>query len=79
MIAMITQYGQFGFSAGDSFGTTFEPPVFAEGFKMQSDWDTRFHQYENSYNDRAFYSLACVLNPASCPVNFADQITDSHR
>ena len=80
MIAMISQYGQFGFSAGDTFGTTFESPVFSEGFEMKPDWDTRFHQYENSYNDRAYYSLACVLNPdASCPVNFADQITEGHR
>ena len=77
MIAMLTQYGQFEFGAGDQFGTTAKPPVFTE-YKMAPDWDTRFHQYERFYNDRARYSLACVLNPEACPVNFADQLSKGH-
>jgi len=79
LIALLMEHGQFGFSSGEDVGSTFEPPVtIREDFRMASDWDTRFHQYEDHYNDRADYSLACVLSD-SCPVNFKDQISDSHK
>jgi hypothetical protein len=48
-------------------------PIYSDKFKQEMDWDTRFHQYERNYNDRAFYSTACVLN-GDCPVNFKDQV-----
>lgn len=43
-------------------------------FQTASDWDRRFHQYERQYNDRAYYSLACVLD-GDCPVDFKAQLT----
>jgi hypothetical protein len=49
------------------------PQVQSE-FKQAADWDRRFHQYYENYNDRAYYSLACVLD-GDCPVNFRDQLT----
>jgi hypothetical protein len=54
-------------------GSTFLPPKQA-GFATAVDSGSRMHQYEEHFNDRARYSLACVLD-GSCPVNFRDQIT----
>jgi hypothetical protein len=67
--------GFFGASpaGGIPLGSTFLPPQQA-GFATAVDSGTRMHQYEEHYNDRAHYSLACVLD-GSCPVNFKDQIT----
>jgi hypothetical protein len=46
----------------------------ASEFSTAKDWARRFHQYERQYNDRALYSLACVLD-GDCPVDFKSQIT----
>uniref|UniRef100_A0A7S2LHS3 GH16 domain-containing protein n=2 Tax=Leptocylindrus danicus TaxID=163516 RepID=A0A7S2LHS3_9STRA len=46
------------------------------GFETAEDWDTRFHQYEENYNDRAEYSLSCVID-GNCPANFRDQIAQA--
>lgn len=46
-------------------------------FKQAGDWDSRYYQYYDNYNDRAFYSLACVLD-GDCPVNFKDQLTQGN-
>jgi hypothetical protein len=73
LISLIVEMGQFGFSSGSSIRSTFTPPVRAE-FKTASDYKTRFRQYIKNVNDRATYSLACVLD-GSCPVNFRDQLT----
>ena len=64
--------GGFGWESGDDLGSTFKPQVYTE-FKMAQDWDTRFHQYEENFNDRAFYSLSCQLD-GTCPVDFKDQV-----
>lgn len=76
LIAMITQLGQFGFSPGDKVGSTFAPPVMSE-FETAVDYKIRFRQYIRNFNDRATYSLACVLDGV-CPVNFKDQLTNDH-
>lgn len=73
LIALITNLGSFGWDAGNSLGSTYKPQVFTE-FNTERDWETRFHQYEINHNDRARYSLACMLD-GSCPVNFKDQIS----
>lgn len=49
-------------------------PVESRDFDTAPDYQTRYSQYINNYNDRATYSLACVLDGV-CPVNFKDQVT----
>ena len=72
MISMIVEMGQFGFTAGQYIQSTFKRPVRSE-FETAIDFQTRYHQYINNVNDRASYSLACVLD-GICPVNFRDQL-----
>ncbi|GMH83814.1 hypothetical protein TL16_g09723 [Triparma laevis f. inornata] len=73
LISLIEQSKQgFGWSSGSDLASTYQSQVYTE-FEMQDDWDTRFHQYEVNYNDRAYYSLACRLD-GSCPVNFQDEV-----
>ena len=55
-----------------TLGSTYRTHVYADSFFMAGDWRTRFHQYEERYNDRAFYSIACVLH-GDCPVAFRDE------
>ena len=76
LISLITELGQFGFGSGDSINSTFIPPQRAE-FDTAVDYKIRFSQYVFNQNDRATYSLACVLD-GYCPVNFRDQITDGN-
>jgi len=72
MITLMQGLKGFGWDAGNELGSTYQHQVFTE-FKTADDWETRFHQYEINYNDRARYSLACTLD-GSCPVNFKDQV-----
>jgi len=72
LITLMSGSKGFGWASGDKLGSTFKPQVYTE-FNMAPDWDTRFHQFEENYNDRAYYSLACQLD-GSCPVNFKDQV-----
>jgi hypothetical protein len=72
MISMIVEMGQFGFTAGDVIQSTFRRPIRSE-FETAIDYQTRYHQYIRNVNDRASYSLACVLD-GICPVNFRDQL-----
>jgi len=74
LISLLMQYGQFGLSSGSTLQSTFQPQVYGP-FKMENDWNSRFHQYESYPNDRAFFSLACVLD-GSCPVNFKQHLDD---
>ena len=80
--------GGFGWTPGESIGSTYKPPVAHEA-KTALDFQTRFHQYEQHFNDRADYSLACVMKRTNsvpnadlmegdCPVNFKDQITEGN-
>jgi len=65
--------GKFGWDySNEELGSTFKEQVYTE-FKVADNWDTRFHQYEVKYNDRAYYSLSCKLD-GNCPVNFKDQV-----
>ena len=77
LISMIIEMGQFGFGAGAEVKSTFRPPIRSE-FNTAADYKTRFYQYINHYNDRATYSLACVLD-GTCPVNFKDQLTKGNK
>lgn len=63
----------FGWDSGKSIKSTLHPPKQNPNFQQEDDWDTRFHQYIKSFNDRALYSMACVLD-GNCPVNFKDQV-----
>lgn len=76
LISMIIEMGQFGFAAGTEVKSTFIPPVRSE-FDTAADYKTRFRQYMNNYNDRASYSLACVID-GICPVNFKGQLTEGN-
>ena len=67
--------GGFGWSSGEELGSTYKGQIESEYFQTAPNWDTRFHQYEKNYNDRATYSTACVLD-GQCPVNFRDQIIE---
>jgi len=64
-------------ATSQALGSTFHPPVTGDEFRTAEDWDTRFHQYEENFNDRAFYSTACVLD-GNCPVNFRNEISEGH-
>ena len=54
--------------------STFRPPVRSE-YQTAVNYKTRFRQYISNVNDRALYSLACVID-GTCPVNFRDQLTE---
>ena len=73
LISLIVEMGQFGFAPGNTIRSTFAAPVRSE-FETAVDYRTRFSQYIRNVNDRASYSLACVLDGV-CPVNFRDQLT----
>jgi hypothetical protein len=74
LISLITDLGQFGFDAGEMIQSTFFPPGRVAEFDTAWDYQIRYSQYVVNYNDRASYSIACVLDGV-CPVNFRDQIT----
>ena len=76
LISMIIEMGQFGFGAGDTVQSTFRKPIRSE-YDTAPDYQTRFYQYINNYNDRATYSLGCILD-GTCPVNFRDQVTEGN-
>jgi hypothetical protein len=57
-----------------SLKSTYVSPIRSESFHQEENWASLFHQYEEKYNDRAHYSLACLLDK-KCPVNFKNQIT----
>lgn len=72
----------FGWTASDKDQKqeptrTYSPRVHSEHFHQSNDWQTRFHQYEEQYNDRARYSIACQID-GHCPVDFKSQITKGH-
>ncbi len=73
LISLIMQAGQLGFGAGENIRSTFAPPVRSL-YETAIDYNTRFSQYIRNHNDRASYSLACVLDGV-CPVNFKAQLT----
>jgi hypothetical protein len=75
LISMIAENGQYGFSPGESMGSTFHSPVRSE-YVTAYDYKFRFRQYIYNHNDRADYSLACVIDNI-CPVNFRDEIVES--
>ena len=56
----------------DTRGSTFLPPVRSP-FAMKGDWDSRFHQFEGTFGDRAKYSQACTTG-GDCPVSFRDEV-----
>jgi hypothetical protein len=71
--SLIAGMGQFGFGSGEMIASTFIPPVRSE-YETAADWKYRFMQYVRTHNDRAAYSLACIVDGV-CPVNFKNQIT----
>jgi hypothetical protein len=73
LISLLTDLGQFGFGSGGTVSSTYTPPQRSE-FDTAVDYKTRFSQFIYNVNDRATYSLACVLD-GICPVNFRDQLT----
>jgi hypothetical protein len=77
LVSIDSEQGQFGLGAGNNLGTTFMPPIQAEGFQTSNDYKVRFNQFINNNNDRASYSLACVIDGV-CPVNFRDQLKEGH-
>jgi hypothetical protein len=81
MDSLIQSYGQFDWSIhgnGHPRSSTYSEPLEAPddfNFKPRLESEARFHQYQTHYNDRAFYSLSCVID-GTCPVNFANQLVD---
>jgi len=73
LVSIDSEQGQFGLGAGSELGSTFAKPKRSE-FKTAIDYKTRYRQFINNNNDRASYSLACVID-GICPVNFKDQVT----
>jgi hypothetical protein len=62
LISFAMATGQFGFSPGAEFKATY----------------FRYYQYINKFNDRAWYSLACVLD-GICPVDYKAQLVDGQQ
>ena len=59
-----------GASSSGTPSTFPEPVLNGDGtgsFKTAPDFDSRMHQYELQYGDRARYSLACVLDGTCSP------------
>jgi len=76
VIALIDS-GSFGWTLGDEDGSkrsTYVDTVQSTYFATEADWETRYHQYEENYNDRSFSSISCIRDK-KCPVNFRDQVT----
>jgi len=47
-------------------------------FHTAPDYDSRMYQYKQGFNDRAGYSLACVLD-GTCGVDYAAQVKGGTR
>lgn len=62
----------FQWTPSAELDATFEPQIWDPKFQMESDWDDRFYQFHDNFNDRAWDSPACV-NDGECPVNFQRQ------
>merc|ERR1711871_1773186 len=62
----------FQWGSGAKLDSTFTAQHFDPKFKMAYDWDDRFYQYHDNFNDRAWDSPACI-NDGECPVNFKRQ------
>jgi len=77
LVSMDSEQGQFGLGSGEKLATTFAAPVQSDEYKTAVDYKVRFKQFIDNNNDRASYSLACVIDGV-CPVNYKDQITDGH-
>ncbi|CAM9248295.1 unnamed protein product, partial [Ectocarpus fasciculatus] len=73
LTTIIASMGQFGFGAGSKIKST-DPTAVRSGYNTAYDYRTRFRQYIVNRNDRAEYSLACVVDGV-CPNNFKDQLT----
>lgn len=73
LLTMMNNVGDFGFTAQDIIQSTFQRPILSE-FKTAADYKIRFRQFIRQYNDRAYYSLACIIDGV-CPVNYKDEIT----
>mmetsp|Transcript_6677 Transcript_6677/g.15166 ORF Transcript_6677/g.15166 Transcript_6677/m.15166 type:complete len:1894 (+) Transcript_6677:1692-7373(+) len=56
-------------STNDEIGTTMKPQVHDNQFAQSRNGDLEHHQYEKLFNDRSFYSPACVYD-SQCPTNF---------
>jgi hypothetical protein len=76
LVSIDSEQGQFGLGAGNKIKSTFQEPIKSK-FNTAIDYKDRFKQYIMNYNDRASYSLACVIDN-KCPVNFRDELTDGH-
>ena len=72
LISLVDGMSEFGISPGEEILATFEAPIMSE-FATSLDYKIRFRQYIRQYNDRAYYSLACVIDGV-CPVNYKDQL-----
>ena len=73
LVTLIADLGQFGFGPGSNIGST-DPKVVRSGYSTAYDYRSRFRQYIVNRNDRAQYSLACVVDGV-CPNNFKEQLT----
>lgn len=76
LMSLMNDVGDFGFTSDETIRSTFAPPVMSE-YKTADDYKTRFRQYIRQHNDRAFYSLACLIDGV-CPVDYKSQITEGH-
>jgi hypothetical protein len=72
LTSLIAEKGQYGFGAGDSLGSTFRAPR-RSNFETALDYKTRFRQFIKKKNDRAQYSLACVID-GECPNSYANAL-----
>jgi hypothetical protein len=77
LVSIDSEQGQFGLGAGNNMDTALDNQTILSEFKTAIDYKNRFKQYIDNNNDRATYSLACVID-GICSVNFRDQLTEGH-
>jgi hypothetical protein len=72
LISIVNQAKTFGTQSPGSeevIQSASKPDVNGgDNFKQSLSWDTKFHQFEEKYNDRSFYSTACVFD-GQCQVS----------
>ena len=65
-----TQQNPLQWGSGGDLDSTYDAQVFDAEFATEMDWDDRFYQFRDNFNDRAWDSPACI-NDGECPVNFS--------
>jgi len=78
LMTLMQGTGQFRWKAGDQLDGTFNDQQYDPKFSTADDWEHRFYQYRDNFNDKAWDSPSCQ-NDGECPVDFASKLTKGHN